>query len=316
MADRERVSDTDDTIVERVETEVGPPATPSPVVLGGPEVEEAVVRESETIRQRPDGAIERDVARQEQRRRMSGDRLAWVLLLLLLIAAGAVGAWWYFTQADTRDVPAVEGLAEAEAVSRVEAEGLDADVTRAASDAPEGTVFDQDPQAGTEVDEGSTVQLSVSGGPETKVVPNAVGLSESAARDRLVAAGFQVRTREVFSEREQGMVVAQEPAAGAEGDAGGTVTINVSKGSAQVDVPSVVGLDRSAAESEIESAKLVPNVVVVPSEQPEGVVVAQNPAGGTLREGATVRLNVSAGPSTTEPTPTTTEPTTTTETTP
>ena len=99
---------------------------------------------------------------------MGGDRVAWILLLLLLIAAGAVGAWWYVTQEDTRDVPAVEGLAEAEAVSRVEAEGLDADVTRAPSDAQEGTVFAQDPAAGADVDEGSTVRLSVSGGPDRR----------------------------------------------------------------------------------------------------------------------------------------------------
>jgi uncharacterized membrane protein YeaQ/YmgE (transglycosylase-associated protein family) len=43
-------------------------------------------------------------------------------------------------------------------------------------------------------------------------------------------------------------------------------------------------------------AKLAANVVVVPSNEPEGTVVAQNPVGGTLRQGSTVRLNVSQGP--------------------
>jgi beta-lactam-binding protein with PASTA domain len=47
----------------------------------------------------------------------------------------------------------------------------------------------------------------------------------------------------------------------------------------------------------------------VPSDQPEGTVVAQNPTGGQLRQGETVRINVSQGPSTT--TTTTTTPTTT-----
>ena len=120
----------------------------------------------------------------------------------------------------------------------------------------------------------------------------------------------------MFSEKAEGTVVAQEPAAGAQGDEGGEVTINVSKGSAQVEVPSVVGLDRDEAEAEIESANLRANVVVVPSVEPEGTVVAQNPTGGTLREGSTVRLNVSAGSSTTEPTPTTTDTTNDTTTTP
>lgn len=285
----------DDTVEIRREEHTGTGTPPAGPPLGEPELEEEVVQQRETIRPRADGSVERDVVRHEQRRRMGGDRLAWILLLLLLIAAGAVGAWWYFTQQDTRDVPAVEGLAEAEAVSRVEAEGLDADVTRTPNDAQAGTVFAQDPTAGAEVDEGSTVRLDVSGGPEQTAVPNAVGLPEAEARDRLVAEGFEVQTREVFSDDEPGTVIAQAPAAGAQAAKGETVTINVSKGSGEVDVPNVIGLSRAEAEAELESAKLEANVVEVPSIEPEGTVVAQNPAGGTAKQGSSVRVNVSSG---------------------
>ena len=315
MTDREG-SERDETIVEHVETAGPVPVPPPTAPLGAPEVEESVVHESETIRQRPDGAVERDVVRHEQRRRMSGDRIALLLVLLALLIAAGIGAWWYFTQEDMTSVPTVEGLTVDRAVDRLQDEDLRAEIVTQPSDAPEGTVFDQNPGAGAEVDEGSSVQVLVSGGAETKAVPNAVGLPETEARDRLVSAGFQVRTRDVFSDRPQGTVVAQEPAAGAQGDEGGVVTINVSKGSARVEVPSVVGLDRAEAEGQIESANLRANVVVVPSVEPEGTVVAQNPTGGTLREGSTVRLNVSAGSSTTEPTSTTTDTTTDTTATP
>ena len=44
--------------------------------------------------------------------------------------------------------------------------------------------------------------IRVSGGPDTIAVPNAVGLPEAEARDRLVGAGFQVESNEVFAERE------------------------------------------------------------------------------------------------------------------
>jgi eukaryotic-like serine/threonine-protein kinase len=307
--------DRDETIVEHVET-AGAPVPPPAAPLAAPDVEEAVVHESETIRQRPDGAVERDVVRHEQRRRMSGDRIALLIVLLALLIAAGLGAWWYFNQDDPTSVPSVEGLTVDQAVARLQDEDLKSDIVNQPSDAPEGTVFDQNPDAGAEVDEGSTVQVLVSGGPETTPVPNAVGLPEAEARDRLVSAGFQVRTREVFSDKPEGTVVAQEPAAGAEGDEGGVVTINVSKGSAQVDVPSVVGLDQAEAENEIESANLRANVVVVPSVEPEGTVVAQNPAGGTLREGSTVRLNVSSGSSGTDSEPTTTDTSTDTTTTP
>jgi serine/threonine-protein kinase len=321
MARRERARDDDETLVEETQETVvrdagepvverrGPIAPPPDPSLGEPELEQAEVRQYETIRPRPDGSIERDVVRQERRRRMSGDRAAWILLLLALLVAAGIGAWWYFTQ-QTTTVPTVEGLTVDRAVQRLQDENLRADIVTQPSDAPQGTVFDQDPAAGTDVDEDSRVRLLVSGGPQTKTVPNAVGLPEAQARDRLVAAGLQVQTREVFNDKEPGTVVAQEPAAGEKTDEGGTVTINVSKGTGQVDVPSVVGVSRSEAEAEIESAKLVPSVVTVPSNEPEGTVVAQNPAGGTLKAGSTVRINVSTGPSTTTDT-TTTDTTTT-----
>jgi serine/threonine-protein kinase len=314
MADTDHIRDDEETI--EVVRDRSPGTPPPEAPLGTPDVEQSVEVESETVRRRPDGAIERDVVREERRRRMSGDRIALLLVLLALLAAAAIGAWWYFTQSDTTTVPTVEGLTLDRAVTRLEEENLKSDIVTQPNDAAEGTVFRQDPSPGTEVDEGSTVQLLVSGGPESGPVPNAVGLPESQARDRLVAAGFQVESRQVFSEDEPGTVVAQDPAAGADAADGSTVTINVSKGSAQVDVPNVVGMNRSEAEAEIESAKLVANAVVVPSDEPEGTVVAQNPTGGQLRQGETVRINVSQGPTTTGTTPTTTDTTPTDTTTP
>jgi len=307
MADDELIRDDEETIEVVRDRRPGVPPPDGP--LGAPDVEQAVEVESETVRRRADGTIERDTVREERRRRMSGDRIALLVVLLALLAAAAIGAWWYFTQSDTTTVPTVEGLTLDRAVMRLEEENLKSDIVTQPNDAAQGTVFRQDPTPGTEVDDGSTVRLLVSGGPKSGPVPNAVGLPESQARDRLVAAGFQVETRRVFSQGEPGTVVAQDPAAGADAADGSTVTINVSKGSAQVDVPNVVGMSRSEAETELESAKLVANAVVVPSDQPEGTVVAQNPTGGQLRQGETVRINVSQGPSTT--TTTTTTPTTT-----
>ena len=167
-------------------------------------------------------------------------------------------------------MPAVEGRTLDQAVEEIEDAGLDSDILTEANDAPEGTVFRQSPTAGTEVDEGSTVTINVSGGPDTTPVPNAVGLGEAEARDRLVDAGFEVETEEVFAERESGTVVSQDPSAGAQASEGETVTIKVSKGSGRVDVPNVVGLSRGEAEAELSSAQLEANVVEVPSDRAGG----------------------------------------------
>ena len=295
--EREERMRSDGTIVEeRVEVEdtvvPGSPVGPPP---GEPELEQAVVRETETVRQREDGAIERDTIREEHRRRSPGSRAGIVLAVLALAALGALGAWWYFTQADTTQVPAVEGMPLDRAVSTLQQEGLKADIVTQRNDAPEGTVYRQDPAAGTDVDDGSSVQVLVSGGPATKPVPNAVGVTEAAARDRLVAAGFEVRSRDVFSDQAPGTVVSQDPAAGAQAADGASVTLAVSKGTGMVEVPNVVGLSRAEAEAELSTAKLEANVVEVPSTEAAGTVVAQNPVGGQARQGSSVRLNVSQG---------------------
>jgi serine/threonine-protein kinase len=290
--DRDRTSDTEETIVERSDA---PPSAPVPPPGGPAEVDEAVVRENEVVRTRPDGSIERDAVREETRRRSPMDNLWPWLLLLLLLVVGGLAAAWYFTQEDTREVPNVVGVRLEQAVAQLQDDGFRTDITTEPNDAEEGTVFAQDPSAGADADEGSTVDLRVSGGPDTSAVPNAVGLSETEARDRLVDAGFQVETREVFSDREPGTVVSQEPAAGADAEPGTSVTIEVSKGTGMVEVPNVVGLSRAEAEDELTSAGFEVNAVDVPSVEPEGTVVAQNPTGGQAREGSSVRINVSTG---------------------
>src|SRR5262249_15340455 len=77
-----------------------------------------------------------------------------------------------------------------------------------------GIVFRQIPTAGTRLAAGSTVQLTASNGPSTAVVPNAVGLTQTEGRERLVAAGFTVTESRLFNDAEPGLSVAQTPPAG------------------------------------------------------------------------------------------------------
>jgi beta-lactam-binding protein with PASTA domain len=298
MADdrREEPLDPEPTIEEEtVELRHGIPEPEGYPYEGDLEADALVVQRSERERRNPDGTVDRDTVQVEERRRRRRDPIPIVIgVVLLLLAAGAV-AWYLLAQEDTKQVPAVEGLNGNEASEQLQEAGFRVSVVTEASDAPEGTVFAQDPGAGEDAEKGSTVTISVSRGPDTIAVPNAVGLAEAEARDRLVDAGFQVESNEVFSDREPGTVTAQSPNAGAEAERGSTVTIQVSKGSGLVEVPNVVGMTRGQAEAELSNAKLEANVVEVPSDEPVGTVVAQNPVGGQAQQGTAVRLNVSAG---------------------
>jgi len=299
----------DEVVVENPDTvEVQRVVTNEPRVLpdevvpphpGGP-VDPLVptyVTEDERVAVEPDGTVRRSAERVEyapERRRRNN--LVPALLIILALALGAIAAAWYFTQSDTATVPSVVGLPLDDAVTRLESDGFKADIVSQPNEAAQGTVFHQSPAAATEQDEGSQVQLLVSKGPTDVTVPNTIGVSETEARDRLASAGLKANVVQVFSSSEIGNVVAQDPAAGGKAAKGSEVRLNVSKGTAKVDVPSVVGLSQADATAQVKSAGLVANVVPVPSTEPAGTVVAQNPVGGQANRGSTMRLNVSKGP--------------------
>jgi eukaryotic-like serine/threonine-protein kinase len=301
-ADDETIAGRPDTVeVQRVVTTNEPRALPDDVIPphpGGPvdPLVPTVVTEDERVVVEPDGAVRRQAERVEyapEKRRRSG--LVPALLIVLAIALAAIAAAWYFGQSDTASVPSVTGLPLDAAVTRLEDDGFKADIVSQPNEAAQGIVFQQSPGAGSEQDEGSDVQLLVSKGPAEVTVPNTVGVPETEARDRLATAGLKATVVEVFSSSEIGNVIAQDPAAGGKAATGSEVRLNVSKGSAEVDVPSVIGLSQADATAQVKAAGLVVNVVPVPSDQPAGIVVAQNPVGGQADRGSNVRLNVSSG---------------------
>jgi beta-lactam-binding protein with PASTA domain len=283
-------------------------------VEGASEVDVDVVHEEERVRMLADGSVLRETDRIEQRSTFR-DRLPWFLLALvgLILAVGVIV--WFVTRSSSKAVPAVVGLRIDTAVTRLQQDGFKAQIVRQSNTRAAGVVFGQNPAAATKHDDGSTVRLLVSRGPNRATVANAVGLTQSAARDRLVKAGFKVTTAEVYSDQPKGTVVAQSPAAGGHVAPGTLVRMNVSKGSATVNVPSEVGNTVTQARSELAAKGLKPSVMQVPSDQPIDTVVAQAPAGGQVRTGSTVQLNVSKGaPANTATTATNTQTQTTTQT--
>lgn len=234
------------------------------------------------------------------------DRNFWPwLLLLLLLVLGGLAALWYFTQEDdpeTKPVPVVVRLTEQDARDRLEDEGFEVAVRRAANEAPRDTVFAQDPRGGAELEEGETVTIDVSTGPADVDVPNVVGLPFAQAESRLEDAGLTANRFLVFSEEPPGSVVAQDPRAGEKAAEDSAVRVNVSRGTGRVEVPDVVGRTADEAGSILREAGLEANVVEVPSAEPQGQVVAQSPtAGSEIARGESVRINVSNGEGAQEP---------------
>jgi serine/threonine-protein kinase len=237
----------------------------------------------------------------------------WLLAFLLLVLGG-LGAYWYFSQEDTSTVPAVVGQRQDAAEADVRAAGFESQSEGTASAKPKGLVIAQRPEGGSELEDGKTVFLTVSAGPPRETVPDVVGETADAARADLAAAKFKADLTQAFSDKQAGIVIAQEPKAGATLKEGSSVALTVSKGQKPVQVPDVVGTTSSEATATLRAAGLEANLVPVPSDQPGGTVLAQSPkAGATAKSGTKVRLNVAqAGDSTTPATaPATTQATTT-----
>jgi serine/threonine-protein kinase len=136
------------------------------------------------------------------------------------------------------------------------------------------------------------------GGGELKKVPDVVGLTEDEASDELEAAGFKVEPEERPSRKEEGEVIKQDPKAGDRLEEGETVTITVSTGARQVEVPDVEGMQLPEATETLEDAGLkVGEVTRVESEEEPGTVLDQSPAAETeVDVDSEVSLDVAESP--------------------
>src|SRR4051812_28725106 len=121
----------------------------------------------------------------------------WLWLLgLLLVAALIVGGLLLLGHSKKVDVPDVVGASQAAGEKALRDKGFSTDSTFERSDKQQGQVIGQDPSGGTQADKGSTVHLTVSGGPGQASVPSVKGLGRRAAAKEVTKAGFKVSETE------------------------------------------------------------------------------------------------------------------------
>jgi len=163
--------------------------------------------------------------------------------------------------------------------------------------AEEGTVVSQDPPAGQQIAKGSQVTINVSSGSGLVAVPDVTNQSENTARSNLQRAGFtNIQSRpEASGDVAAGNVIRTDPAKGTEIAAGDPITLIVSSGAEQVQVPPVQGLTEQNARTALQNAGLEVNVQPQPvqNENQDGIVIQSSPtAGNQVPRGSTVTLFV------------------------
>lgn len=233
----------------------------------------------------------------EPESRRAGTYVAIALVSLLLFG---LLAWLLanslFGGGDPVRVPNVVGLDVEEATDRLEELNLEVETESKNSNKPEGEVLEQDPEARTEVEEGDTVLLTVSGGVRQVAVPDVRGMSLDEATEELKDAGLRVGevTTEEDPEAEPDEVLGQSHPPGSTVDARTQIDLVVASGTSTV--PNVIGFSQEDAEDQLSAAGFNVEVQTQPDDEEEGQVIAQEPGGGTEAErGSTVVIVVSEG---------------------
>jgi eukaryotic-like serine/threonine-protein kinase len=133
---------------------------------------------------------------------------------------------------ETVAVPDVLLQSQQSASQELSDNGFDVDVVEAPSDEVEaGLVSAQDPAPNAQAQPGSTVQITVSTGPEDVPVPSVVEMDEESAIQTLEGGGFSVdvQDEEVQDPNLDGVVLDQSPAPDEEVEPGSEVTIVVGR---------------------------------------------------------------------------------------
>lgn len=123
-------------------------------------------------------------------------------------------------------VPDVTGHSQDDATNELQNAGFDVNVNQQFSDSVDaGKVISQDPGAGSQVEKGHTVTITVSKGSETVTVPDIpAGTPLDQARATLEGAGLKVRVRSILRGG-SGSVFQLDPPAGTQVHRGDTITV-------------------------------------------------------------------------------------------
>ncbi|WP_431988909.1 Stk1 family PASTA domain-containing Ser/Thr kinase [Streptomyces parvulus] len=171
-----------------------------------------------------------------------------------------------------------------DATQRLEDKGFNVETKRTESSQDEGTVLNQNPDPGSELEKGSTVTLEVAKAEEKATVPDVVGRSCDEAKAQMENSGLEgTCTDQPTNDPNQvDKVISTTPQANQQVDPGSKVTIVVGKAVAKTKVPEVRTKSLAEARQILQQSGFT-NVQVAPNAPGEdnATVIAMDPQPGT-----------------------------------
>lgn len=262
--------------------------TEARVPLKGDDVEVAL--ETETTAQ---VARRKKVSKRVRRNRYIAAGMAVVL---------GISGWYILIGPGSRVVvPSTVGASVEEVAAALNPLGLTSIVVerRYSEDIEADRVIESLPAGGEKVDQGGTVKLVFSKGPERYLVPMVNGLTPEAATALIKKSPLKLGTSiEIFDATiPKGYVISVTPAIGSKVKRNTTITLTVSKGIEQVALASYLGKSGEQALNELTQAGFkVTSSYAFSETRLAGEVISQNPVGGaTANKGAAITIVVSKG---------------------
>jgi eukaryotic-like serine/threonine-protein kinase len=236
---------------------------------------------------------------------MSGWQFLTSAVISLVVTAGTYVAMQQYVGPSLGgpliDVPQLVGLLPEQARGLTEPVGLalvidgqkEPDSDRVATD----TVFEQRPLHGSRLRRGAEVHATLALAVSKVAVPVLAGQLLPAAQKALSDAGLKpgAVTEIVNPQVAPGSVIGSDPPAGTQLRRGEVVSLQVSKGTETVAVPSLRGRSQGSARAALEALGLVLGDVRRGSDDnaADGAVLRQDPAPGTpLAKGQKVSITV------------------------
>ncbi|WP_304522803.1 Stk1 family PASTA domain-containing Ser/Thr kinase [Actinotalea sp. Marseille-Q4924] len=227
--------------------------------------------------------------------------LLWTLIAVAVLAA--LGIILVLTLGDGEEpltqveVPDVVGATAEEARAEIEGLGLVFEPLEVASaDVPVDAVVETDPPAGTMLDPGEAVRVSISNGPDAVQIPVLENFTQEQARAELADLGITNVTTETVDHPSiaEGRVVGTTPGAGESIAPSDPVVLQLSSG--QVELPDLTGVDEATARQALVDLGLTPVITQEESDQPAGTVVRQSRTPGPVPQRSEVELVIATEP--------------------
>jgi serine/threonine-protein kinase len=193
-------------------------------------------------------------------------------------------------------VPDLHGITESDARANAAVAhiGILVAAREPTPDAKPGTIIRQSINAGQRVPRDHPVSIVLA--EEVPRVPSITGITVPEATKRLEERGYSLQLTATVPDNTvaQGNIIDQTPKAETAHVKGGTVTVRVSSGPGDVELPKFIGVGLTQAKADIEKMGLKATVRwVAMAETPTYVVLNQKPAAGEkVKPGGEVVLTV------------------------